>query len=72
MITKIKYRIIWRLRLRFGLFVRRQRRRILWRLHAQEAEYKPYGANKGSGWTGRYIWRKQVIAYVNERGTIWH
>jgi hypothetical protein len=71
MITKIKYRIWWRLRLRFGLFIRKQQRRWLWHRHAQEAEYKPYGANKGSGWSGCYKWQNRVIAYQDKSGTIW-
>jgi hypothetical protein len=70
-IIKIRYGYLWRARARFRQWRLHVMRRILWRVCHQRAEYKAYGANKGSEWAGRYTWRNRVIAYVDEHGNVW-
>jgi hypothetical protein len=39
---------------------------ILWHCIGAKSQYKPYGKNEGSGWTGRYEWNNRVIGYTNK------
>lgn len=69
----IRYRYLFRARLRVRSFRLRVQRRVLWRLYGSKAVYKPYKdlRGHGSGWVGRYIYKGIVIAYRDKRGEIW-
>lgn len=67
-ITIIRYRYLFRARLRVrGLYLRIQRR-VLWKLFADKAVYKPFLHGRGSGWMGYWIWHGVAICYVDVRG----
>ena len=72
-ITIIRYRYLFRARLRVRSFYLHIQRRVLWKLFADKAVYKPYKdlRGHGSGWVGRYIWRGIVVCYVDKRGDKW-
>jgi len=69
----IRYRYLFRARLRLRSFRLHIQRRVLWQLFGSKAVYKPYKdlRGHGSGWVERYEWRGIVICYVDRRGAKW-
>ena len=72
-ISIIRYRYLFRARLRLRSFRLRVQRRVLWKLFADKAVYKPYKdlRGHGSGWVGRWEWRGIVLCYRDKHGDKW-
>ena len=70
-ITIIRYRYLFRARLRLRSLYLHIQRRVLWKLFADKSVYKPYGHGKGSGWSGYYSYRGRIVSYMDKRGDKW-